>query len=111
MCQRCLTAFGFVVDSQSDLILARDEDSADEMEALFDDDEFDVVVGSKAFDVMNLIEDEVLLAIPQSPKHTVCPDHFVDGVVGETQVASIEVQTDESKVSPFAVLRKFNGRI
>jgi uncharacterized protein len=56
------------------LILAKNEENADEIDALLDDDEVDVVVGSKAFDVNDLIEDEALLAIPQSPKHAVCPD-------------------------------------
>ena len=107
MCQRCLTIFAFEVDSESELILAKNEENADEIEALIDDDEIDVVVGSKTFNIMDLIEDEVLLAIPQSPKHAVCPDVALDSSV--STVAAIEAEAS-NKVSPFAVLKKINGR-
>ncbi|MBC7405249.1 MAG: DUF177 domain-containing protein [Cytophaga sp.] len=107
MCQRCLTIFAFEVDSDSELILAKNEENADEIEALIDDDEIDVVVGSKTFNIMDLIEDEVLLAIPQSPKHAVCPDVVFDSSV--STVAAIEAEVS-NKVSPFAVLKKINGR-
>ncbi|MBI3284563.1 MAG: DUF177 domain-containing protein [Burkholderiales bacterium] len=101
MCQRCLTPFAFEIDSESILILARSEDNADEIEALLADDEVDVVVGSKAFKVVDLIEDEMLLAIPQSPKHAVCPD--------EQSGAAVDAEASK-KESPFAVLKKINGR-
>jgi uncharacterized protein len=109
-CQRCLTSLDFEVDSVSELILAKNEEHADEIEALIEDDEIDVVVGSKAFDVMDLIEDEALLAIPQSPKHTVCPDAVTDSSVSTVSpVAAIEAKASK-KPSPFAVLKKVNGR-
>ena len=107
MCQRCLNIFAFDVDSESELILAKNEENADEIEVLIDDDEIDVVVGSKTFNVMDLIEDEVLLAIPQSPKHAVCPDVALDS--SDSTVAAIEAEASK-KESPFAVLKKINGR-
>ena len=107
MCQRCLTIFAFEIDSEQELILAKNEENADEIEALIEDDEIDVVVGSKAFNIMDLIEDEVLLAIPQSPKHAVCPDVEFDSSV--STVAAIEAEAS-IKESPFAVLKKINGR-
>lgn len=106
MCQRCLTPFAFDVDSESVLILARDEESADEIEALIDDEEIDVVVGSKSFNIIDLIEDEALLAIPQSPKHEVCPDEVSHS--SEAAVSAKEVADTNKKVSPFAVLKKLN---
>ncbi|CAN5756497.1 DUF177 domain-containing protein [soil metagenome] len=110
MCQRCLTVFALEVDSVSELILAKNEEHADEIEALIDDDEIDVVVGSKTFNIMDLIEDEALLAIPQSPKHTVCPDVALDSSVATVSpVAAIEAEASK-KESPFAVLKKINGR-
>lgn len=106
MCQRCLTPFVFDIDSESILMLAKNEENADEIEALLEDDEVDVVVGSKTFNIMDLIEDEALLAIPQSPKHAVCPD---------LQLASADTTAaikagGGKKESPFAVLKKINGR-
>ena len=107
MCQRCLTVFAFEINSVQELILAKNEENADEIEALIEDDEIDVVVGSKTFNIMDLIEDEVLLAIPQSPKHAVCPDVELDSSV--STVAAIEAEASK-KESPFAVLKKLNGR-
>jgi uncharacterized protein len=94
LCQRCLAPFVFDIGSESVLILAKDEGSADEIEALLADESIEVIVGSKVFNVTELVEDEVLLAIPLSPKHGVCPDQLVS-------VAS----QDAAPASPFAVLK------
>ena len=75
-CQRCLTPYHFKSASQSYVVLAKDEESADMLDQSLDVEDnvnVDVIVGSKSFDVMALIEDEALLAIPLSPKHEVCP--------------------------------------
>ncbi|RZI40169.1 DUF177 domain-containing protein [Herbaspirillum sp. HC18] len=95
MCQRCLTPFDFDIESDATLVLARDEESADEIDALLADDAVEVIVGSHEFDISQVIEDEALLTIPLSPKHDVCPDLLV-----------AEPAETEEKVSPFAVLKK-----
>jgi uncharacterized protein len=95
LCQRCLTPFVLDIASESVLVLASDEPSADAIEALLDDEAVEVIVGSKAFNIADLIEDETLLAIPSSPKHEACPDKLV----------SDTPKTAEVKVSPFAVLK------
>lgn len=107
MCQRCLTPFVFEIDSQSELILAKNEQHADEIEDMLEDDEVDVVVGSKTFNIIDVIEDEALLAIPQSPKHAVCPDvgSFKQSEAAENVEAADSASTS-GKVSPFAVLKK-----
>jgi uncharacterized protein len=94
MCQRCLTPFEFMIESDSVLVLAPDEGSADEIDALLADEEVEVIVGSRTFDIRQLIEDEALLTIPLSPKHETCPDQLVLGPAKEVE-----------KVSPFAVLK------
>ncbi|RJF98385.1 YceD family protein [Noviherbaspirillum saxi] len=96
MCQRCLTPFDYAVDSESVLILAPDEGSADEIDALLADEDVEVIVGSRAFDIRQLIEDDALLTIPLSPKHDACPDQLVQDQ---------EPAKDAEKVSPFAVLK------
>ena len=53
-----------VVPAQSELVLAKDEAGADEIDDLLDDDEIEVIVSSKTLDAMVLIEDEALLALP-----------------------------------------------
>jgi uncharacterized protein len=74
MCQRCLTVYAFDMASTSLLILANDDEIADEIEELLDDEAIDVIVGSRAFNIRELVEDEALLALPLSPKHPVCQD-------------------------------------
>jgi uncharacterized protein len=96
MCQRCLSAFPFDVASESVLVLAKDDTVADEIEAMLADDSIDVIVGSKALNVLELIEDEVLLAIPLSPKHAVCPDQ-----IGQ----DVEAAASAKRASPFEVLK------
>jgi len=106
MCQRCLTPLAFEIDSESVLILAKNEENADEIDALLEDDEVDVVVGSKTLNINDLIEDEALLAIPQSPKHAVCPDM---NLASAKSTAGVDAEVGK-KESPFAVLKKINGR-
>ncbi|MEO8169868.1 MAG: DUF177 domain-containing protein [Oxalobacteraceae bacterium] len=97
LCQRCLTPCAFNIASESILILAKDDVHADEIEAMLDDDDIDVIVGSKALDVLALIEDEVMLAIPLSIKHEVCPD-----------VAAMDALNGAKKSSPFDVLNRLS---
>ncbi|MFC3111136.1 YceD family protein [Undibacterium arcticum] len=93
MCQRCLTPFAHEIAAESVLMLAKDEERADEMDELLDDDTIDVIVASKTLNVPDLVEDEALLALPFSPKHEVCPD-----------VTRLEVLKSK-KESPFAALK------
>ena len=48
------------------------EEEADEFP--LDDDEVEVIVGSRQFDLVDLIEEELLLSLPLVPKHDVCPE-------------------------------------
>lgn len=94
MCQRCLTPFEFGISSDSTLVLAPDEGSADEIDAQMGDESIEVIVGSRNFDIVQLVEDEALLTIPLSPKHEVCPNQLIPGA-----------EKDAKKESPFAVLK------
>lgn len=97
LCQRCLTPCTFEIASESSLILAKNDAHADEIEAMLDDDTIDVIVGSKELDVVVLIEDEVLLAIPLAPKHDRCPD-----------TAALKALNGAKKISPFDALKRLS---
>lgn len=98
VCQRCLKPFAFEIASESVLVLAHDESQADQIEAMVDDESVDVIVGSKTMNLVDLIEDEALLAIPQAPKHGQCP--------GQVAVDTLaELERIDVKPSPFAVLK------
>jgi len=93
VCQRCLAPFDYHMDSATQLVLGRDDEEADAMEEVLDDESIDVIVGSRECDIRQLLEDEALLALPQDPKHEVCPDtKLLDALRLE-------------KVSPFAALK------
>ena len=94
MCQRCLTPFTFNIDSESTLVLAKDEESADAIEILLDNDAIDVIVGSKTLSILELVEDEALLTLPLSPRHVLCPDSSVADILSGTK-----------KESPFVILK------
>ncbi|MCO5398173.1 YceD family protein [Ralstonia soli] len=88
-CQRCLKAYEQPLPVHTRLEVMRSEAEADA--APLDDDEADVIVGSRNFDLIAQIEDELLLALPVSPRHAVCPDEVLPA-------------EEEKKPSPFAVL-------
>jgi uncharacterized protein len=94
VCQRCMQPMQEPVHVATKFLIAADDDTA---EALDQDDEFDVIVGSAAFDLDALIEDEVLLALPSAPRHRVCPD-------GQHDLASAN-----RRPSPFAALAAFKA--
>ena len=97
VCQRCLTSFPYAIDSSTVLVLGKDDEEADEIEEILDDESIDVIVGSHAADIRQLLEDEALLALPQAPKHEVCPDtKLLDAIKSE-------------KVSPFAALKSLKS--
>ncbi len=93
VCQRCLAPFAYEMDSSTVLMLGKDDEHADEIEEVLNDESIDVIVGSRECDIRDLFEDEALLALPQVPKHDVCPDNkLLDAVKSD-------------KPSPFAGLK------
>ena len=86
-CQRCLGPLAFPLALRSELLLAESERDIE-----LADDDVDRVLAGKAMDVCQLIEDEVLLALPMAPKHEQCSGKR-DGA-------------QSSRSSPFAELAK-----
>lgn len=86
-CQRCLGDFEYPVKVSSRLKLA----SAEELEALDDEDEDEYIEASSRLDVIALVEDEILLSLPFAPRHP-------DGECGSVSNGL------KQSASPFAVL-------
>jgi uncharacterized protein len=109
-CQRCLEVFADPVATSMRFEVFVSEAAADA--APMDDDEFDAIVGSKRFSLLELIEDEVLLALPAAPKHAVCPtvhESLVTGVDGEVEPEA-PPEEEEKRPSPFAALAGLKTR-
>ena len=93
-CQRCLQVvhFPLVVDSLLELVPEGAELSQDELE----DDTRDFLPVAGELDVADLVEDEILLALPVAPRHEKC------GLPGATEAGEL--------VSPFAALAALKGK-
>ena len=94
-CQRCMGAVAtpMVVNQwyrfvESEEIAMAEDDAAEE----------DLLVMSAQFDLLNLLEDELLMALPLVPMHDICP------VTPLFSAGDPAVEAAEVKPNPFAVL-------
>lgn len=95
-CQRCLTPADTLLEVDREFRFVPDEATA---EAEDEDSEEDLLVLSRDFDLRELIEDELLLALPLVPMHEVCPE----GPVLSAQSETFE-QAQAERPHPFAAL-------
>jgi len=94
LCQRCLKAvpFDLDVDNLLELVPEGAELSQDELE----DDTRDFLPVAKELDVAELVEDEILLALPVAPRHEKC------GLPGAADAGE--------RSNPFAALAGLKGK-
>jgi uncharacterized protein len=90
-CQRCLQPFDFELQVSNRLRFVKDEKTALDEDDASDED---ILVHTKSFDLAQLIEDELLMALPLSPTHETCP---------ELGVLAFTPQND--RLNPFAILK------
>jgi uncharacterized protein len=90
-CQRCLKAVDVALQIERSFLFVHGEDAAAQLDADSDDD---VLALTRALDLRELIEDELLLALPLVPRHEICPEPLLAGA---------EAPVDE-KPNPFAAL-------
>lgn len=69
-CQRCLGEIEYPLDLQACLMLVKDESDLVSIED--EDPEVDGVVVKDKMEVLAMVEDEILLDLPASPKHVAC---------------------------------------
>ncbi|MDD5030508.1 MAG: YceD family protein [Rhodoferax sp.] len=100
VCQRCLAPVAVPVVVERDFRFV-----ATEAQALQQDDEVDedLLVISREFDLAELVEDEILLALPLVPSHAVCP------VPVKLATADDDFEAATAKPNPFAALAKLKG--
>jgi uncharacterized protein len=96
-CQRCLTLVATPVEVdqwyrfvESEEIATAEDDEAEE----------DLLVMAPQFDLMALLEDELLMALPLVPMHETCPATPI------FSAGDPAVDAAEAKPNPFAVLRQ-----
>ena len=98
-CQRCLKAVDVPLQIDRHFLFVHGEDTAAQLDA---DNEDDVMALTRALDLRELIEDEMLLALPIVPRHEVCPKPLV--------AAAGTPDLPEEKPNPFAVLAALKSR-
>jgi len=97
-CQRCLGLCAQALEVERTFRFVRDEQTALEMDDA-SDDEF--LVLSNAFDVLDLMEEELIMALPLVPLHAQCPVPLAQQLLSKT---SLEDEKEEKRPNPFAVL-------
>ena len=99
VCQRCLGPVDTPLQIERSFLFVAGEEAAAQLDADSDDD---VLALTRSLDVRELIEDELLLALPLVPRHDLCP-----------QPLPMEQPDDavEERPNPFAALAalKRNG--
>jgi uncharacterized protein len=65
-CQRCLEELEHVLDIHTELLLAQNEQ---ELQSFDEDESVDCILAQPDMDVLSLIEDEIILGLPVSPRH------------------------------------------
>jgi uncharacterized protein len=105
-CQRCLSPYSQHLDVDATYRIVATEEEADEYP--LDEDELEVIVGSRQFDLVELIEEELLLSLPLVPKHGVCPEVHESLLSGgaEDEAEEGDASEEAAKPNPFAVLEK-----
>ena len=93
-CQRCLEGIAYPVKVRSVLEFVKDEEELTQEE--IEDDTRDFLPAQSEFDVVALIEDELILDLPSAPRHESC---------------ALPGRSDGSgKISPFSVLKGLSGK-
>jgi uncharacterized protein len=100
VCQRCLEPVQVSVTFARDFRFVDTEEQAER-----EDDESveDVLVNSARFDLLELVEDELLMAIPPSPKHEKCPQKL------KLSAADADFEAADAKPHPFAKLAQLKA--
>jgi uncharacterized protein len=101
ICQRCLAPVEVAVQVERPFRFVQDEAIA---MAEDDSSEEDLLALSRSFDLMELIEDELLMDLPVAPRHEVCP------VPVTLAVADEGFEEPAERENPFALLQRLKTR-
>lgn len=99
-CQRCLGPVDVPVEVDRTFRFAPDEEIA---AAQDEQAEEDVLALSRSFDLLELVEDELLMELPLAPRHDVCPEPV------KLAAADEGFEAEAPRANPFALLGKLKG--
>lgn len=96
-CQRCLQPYALPLALDRRLRFVRGESQAETLDAEAEDD---VLALSRSMDLRELVEDELLLALPIVPRHSVCPQPLPMAVEADPLP-----EGEAERPNPFAALQ------
>ncbi|MDO4936744.1 MAG: YceD family protein [Sutterellaceae bacterium] len=95
-CVRCSKPVTIRIEKTVPFLFTKTEKEADAM-PIEDDEEFEIVVGSRKFDIAHWVEEEIILSLPQFAQHDDCePDREL--------LQTEETEETVAKPNPFACL-------
>jgi uncharacterized protein len=100
-CQRCLRPFESPLQIDQRLRFVRGEAQAEALDAELEED---VLALPRALDLRELIEDELLLALPLVPRHETCPAPL------NFSAEPVEEAVEPERANPFAALQALKDR-
>lgn len=99
LCQRCLNPMSILVKREMTLAIVESEDEAARVDSSYEP----LLVGEEAVVLANLVEDELILSLPDFPRH---PAGECVMPPGADAVQDTDPEPDEN---PFAVLQNLKG--
>jgi len=104
-CVRCLEPVAATLEAQRLFKIAATETQAEREDA--DSETYDVLSASPRMDVLELVEDELIMALPIAPRHEDCRLPAAAAATGGDSMAAPGDEPDGQRPSPFAVLAGF----
>jgi uncharacterized protein len=93
VCQRCLGPVDTPIEAERSFRFVPGEEAAAQLDA---DQEEDVLALTRSLDLRELVEDELLLALPLVPRHDICPEPLPQERADD--------DADAERPNPFAAL-------
>ncbi|OZA27728.1 MAG: hypothetical protein B7X83_10020 [Polynucleobacter sp. 17-46-58] len=100
ICQRCLQDCPVDLSEERQFVMVATEALADAYP--IEDDELEPIVASQHFDLLSLIEDEILLSLPLIPKH---PEDACQAHASSFGDAKTGADAPEKPENPFNILK------
>lgn len=107
ICDRCSAALPWPLQGRASYWFVRGEDELARIPVDEADDE--PLLGSTRFDLHALVEDELLLALPMSPRHSTCSPTAVAALPDRPAQPAEQPAEQPAKPRPFAVLAGLKG--
>jgi uncharacterized protein len=104
ICQRCLEPMRLPIDIELDLGIVDSDDGARRLPERYDP----LVVSGQTLSVAELVEDEILLALPAIPRHE--GDACTAAMTAIPQKQDDDATSPESAANPFAVLAQLKTK-